>query len=733
MGCTQSKIEDEEAVNRCKERKRFMKTAVASRSGFAAHHSAYSIALKNTGAALSDFGHGEVHPDHYQSSLPPVADPLFPPPPPLPLPNYSPAPLLRAVSMPEFVIPKLESAKPADPIQEEDEEEEIGTPVHELTRRGRRGRSRGGDERIAEEVVPVVVPPLPPSPPRPPPTNTVPPPPPPPETTRESTWDYFFRAEDHTMAEPSISETDVEYVDDNKRRYDEKLKRTEYVDIASTSTSATTTSTSSNNSGVSKVETRVPEVVIEPEVVKPVKKVKQAVPTQQVIVETKIVSSVSGAHVSLTQILNELDDKFLKAYQSASEVSKLLEANRMHYHSNFADNQGHIDHSARLMRVITWNRSIKGLQNSNDVIDEDYDKHESLASVLDKLLAWEKKLYDEVKQSEHMKIEYQRKVASLNRRQNQGSQSESLEKAKAVVSHLHTRYIVDMQSMDSTVSEIAHLRDDHLYPKLVSLVDGMGRMWETMNAQHKAQMKISEDLKSLNVQDTPNETTEDHHKRTVQLYGAADDWHRHFGKLMMNQRNYVTNLNSWLKLNLIPLESNIKERVSSPPRLYRPPIHAFLHVWSDGLDRLPNELAGSAISSFAAIMDNIRILQEEEATLKMKCEKTNKELMRETREFDDWYRKYMERVDMDPTRGDDNKKDPLGERQMRIEILKQRLEAEEDSYRKHCMHVREKSLATLKNHLPELFGAMSKFSDAAMSMYKKLVPLAQPSRQSESL
>ncbi|KAF5201805.1 kinesin-like protein [Thalictrum thalictroides] len=143
-----------------------------------------------------------------------------------------------------------------------------------------------------------------------------------------------------------------------------------------------------------------------------------------------------------------------EAYQSAYDVSKRLAANRLHYHSNFADNQGftsllssiawkreeksgslhsasqrHIDHSAKRMRVITLNRSIKGLQSTND----DVDAHESLASVLDKLLAWEKKLYDEVKAGEVMKLEYQRKVALLNKRKKHGTHSEGLERAKAAV------------------------------------------------------------------------------------------------------------------------------------------------------------------------------------------------------------------------------------------------------------------------------------------------------------
>lgn len=56
---------------------------------------------------------------------------------------------------------------------------------------------------------------------------------------------------------------------------------------------------------------------------------------------------------------------------------------------------GHIDHAARVMQVITWNKSFKGIPNGEDKLEaEDYETH---ATVLDKLLAWEKKLYEEVK------------------------------------------------------------------------------------------------------------------------------------------------------------------------------------------------------------------------------------------------------------------------------------------------------------------------------------------------
>lgn len=61
-------------------------------------------------------------------------------------------------------------------------------------------------------------------------------------------------------------------------------------------------------------------------------------------------------------------------------------------------NTGHIDHSARVMRVITWNRSFRGVSNGDGAKDDvDSEEFETHATVLDKLLAWEKKLYEEVK------------------------------------------------------------------------------------------------------------------------------------------------------------------------------------------------------------------------------------------------------------------------------------------------------------------------------------------------
>ncbi|KAG6483641.1 hypothetical protein ZIOFF_060293 [Zingiber officinale] len=563
MGCAQSRIENEEAVVRCNERRQWMKSAVSARNAFAAAHSAYAVELKNTGAALAEFGQGEPYdpnlPSSYSSSVgveasayvapiqPPSDADLLPPPRPS---EFSAASLQRSISMPDLPNKFPSKIKPEPTIsedddegeeeadeEEEDEEEERGT---RLKRRHRATRADAPYEKI----------------------NTPVPPP------------------------PTVDHLDGDAVTSEK-------------------------------------------VVIEPPLPPKVpKKLKQGrnVHHQQAQSAStldakrgKIVPATRPS-VNLSKILMDLDDHFLKASESTHDVLKMLEATRMHYHSNFADSRGHMDHAARIMRVITWNRSFKGVswteRNKDDDDDDDDDELETHATVLDKILAWEKKLYDEVKAGELMKIEYQRKADLLDRQKKHGARTETLERTKAAVSHLQTKLIVDLQSVDSTVSEIERIRDKQLYPKLVDLVDGMAKMWQAMLMHHSTQMKIVMDLKALDVSNVPKESSEQQYSRTLQLHQIVKAWHSNFRKLVTHQKEYVTALNSWLKLSIIPIETGLKDKESSPQK---PPIQPFLHDWHDHLEKIPLELAANAIQGFSAVISTILTLQDEEIKQKEKA------------------------------------------------------------------------------------------------------------------
>lgn len=254
-------------------------------------------------------------------------------------------------------------------------------------------------------------------------------------------------------------------------------------------------------------------------------------------------------------------------------------------------------------------------------------------------------------------------------------------------------------------------------------------MWESMRLHHDGQLRLVIDLKALDIVDTSMETTKHHHDRTVQLWKVVQEWHSEFEKLVTHQKQYIRALHSWLKLNLIPIESTLKEKISSPPRAQHPPIQALLQSWHDHLEKLPDELVKSAISSFGAVIKTIIIQQEEEMKLKEKYEETRKEYYRKKQAFEDWYQKYMQRrgpEEIEAERGEDaNPKDPMSEKQFAIDSLKKRLEEEEEAHQKHCIQVREKSLGSLKSRLPELFRAMSDYAHASSEAYEQIWSITQ--------
>lgn len=253
-------------------------------------------------------------------------------------------------------------------------------------------------------------------------------------------------------------------------------------------------------------------------------------------------------------------------------------------------------------------------------------------------------------------------------------------------------------------------------------------MWETIRKHNENQSKVVQALRYVDISQAPKETSEHHHERTRQLGGVVQEWNTNFSTLMGQQKEYVRALNHWLKLNLIPIDTNWKEKVSSPGRPQSPPIHTLLRAWQEYLEKLPDEPARATINNFAAIIKTIWQYQKEELDYKNKVAEARKELIRKTREFENWYNKQMQKRspvdDMDPDRILDQ--NHIADRQLAVEAAKQRVEDAEESYRKQCAQVRDKSLMSLKTHLPELFRALSDFSLASSDMYSNLRAIAHP-------
>ncbi|KAI3684251.1 hypothetical protein L6452_33472 [Arctium lappa] len=674
MGCSESKIKNVEIVNRCKQRKAFMKQSISAHNAFAAAHLAYAAALRNTGAALSDYAQGELRfLDHLHSTSTTTRN--HPP-----LPPHLPYDSLPPPPHPDSSDFKPHSNSIADEVDHEDDEVEDDGIKHRSRYRSSVGGIMKG-EMQKEKLPPPRSAPWPPPPP--PPT---PPLPQPPENDKISSWD-FFSSLMKDMSGRSLAEDD-----EGSRNERPKISRK-------------ISENQREHDGGGEIRTGhggYSATVEENEEEPPPSAMKGGV-----------------QNVMLLQVFKELDDCFMKASKSSHEVSKILEANRLHYCSNFAYNQGHINHSTRVMRVITWNKSFKGPQIADDskygLTSKENDQ--THATVLDKMLAWEKKLYDEVKllgdaqqACEDMKYEYQKKIDSLNKLRKRGASSDSLERIKAMVSHLHTRCIVNMQSMDSTVSEINRLRDEQLYPKLVQLIEEMGIMWKNMQKQHESQSTIVQALTAIKISQSPKDETNEHNlKNTQKLRVHVEIWHSEFQKLMLHQNEFIKSLNDWLKLNLT-------DKISSPQN---PKIQSFLRTWQDQLEKLTEEGAKTAINTFAGELDAIVEYQSDEMKMKDRCEETRRKLTRKSRKFEEWCDKQIAKRTLTEEIVEDDD-EVIGDRQMVVEALKRRLEEEEEEYRRRCFQVKEKTLMNLNSGLPEVFTAMSKFSRSCSRMYGTL-------------
>ncbi|XP_074557588.1 protein ROLLING AND ERECT LEAF 2-like [Curcuma longa] len=262
----------------------------------------------------------------------------------------------------------------------------------------------------------------------------------------------------------------------------------------------------------------------------------------------------------------------------------------------------------------------------------------------------------------------------------------------------------------------------------------MAKMWQVMLMHHSTQLKI---VMNLNVSNAPTESSEQQYSRTLQLHQIVKAWHSHFRKLVTHQKEYVTALNSWLKLSIIPIETGLKdkEKVSSPQK---PPIQPFLHAWHDQLEKIPLEVAANAIQSFSAVISIILTLQDEEIKQKEKYEEVQREYLRKNRAFEEWCQRYAHKMRVSTVGAPESaegatEKDQVEERRSAVQSLKTTLDGEVEAHRKLLKQVREKSVTSLKTHLPELFRALSEFADLCARMYTSLKSIAdQAQKQTHS-
>ncbi|XP_011043178.1 PREDICTED: uncharacterized protein LOC105138705 [Populus euphratica] len=432
---------------------------------------------------------------------------------------------------------------------------------------------------------------------------------------------------------------------------------------------------------------------------------------------------VSRNSKDLVEIIKEVDEYFLKAADAGGQLSRVLEVSSPNLSARQGKGGRVYNYGCNLTRTAswTWGSSPKldgfGKMSEEMVVSHVGSggvAHVSHCSTVERLYAWEKKLFIEVKNAESLKIEHEKKVALLRKLEARSADYVKTEKIKKEVEKLESQMIVATQGIETTSAEIIKLRETELYPQLLELVKGLMCMWRGMYESHQVQTHIVQQLKYLKAIPSTEPTSEIHRQSTLQLELEVQQWHHSFCNVVKAQRDYIQSLTGWLRLSLFQFSKNPISRTSQESRIY-----SLCEEWNHAVDRIPDKVASEGIKSFLTVIHAIVVQQAEEHKQKKKSESAFKEFEKKVAELRALESKYGP-YSMPETSSTIRIKDPVTEKRAKVEILRARAEEEKSKHDKLISVTRSMTLNNLQMGFPHAFQAMVGFSSVCMNVFESV-------------
>ncbi|XP_052193814.1 nitrate regulatory gene2 protein [Diospyros lotus] len=762
MGCTASKLDNEDTVRRCKDRRRFMKEAVCARSRLAAAHSDYCRSLRVTGSALSAFAAGEpLSVSHHSPAVllrtpSSVSHSAVTPPPPPSLPRQfspSPSPTVDTSKLPHILSDSTPSRRHRNPPVETSPS---SSPTPSKDRSTNHTYNWNANAPARRQQRPIKLPhilsesSLSSSPARSmnnPPNytynanatyaST------PSQTSSVWNWENFYppsppdsefferRNNDHKEEKVYQHNHHLELEDGEIETEREEVQYSEWDDHDHDHYNTTTSSEDEDGGdGESRSEAGThsnfgSSVHAEPKAPPP------AASTMRKSEDARSSSSWNAAgneisemkllvrHKDLAEIVSAIREYFDKAASAGDEVSEMLETSRAQIDRSFRQLKKTVYHSSGVFSNLSssWTSkpplAVKYRFEPGPVDEPGSPK--SLCSTLERLLAWEKILYQEVKAREGVKIEHEKKLAALQSQEYRGDDVIKLDKTKGSIKTLQSQIMVTSQAVGTTSSAIIRLRDTELIPQLIRLCHGFMYMWRSMNQFHEVQNDIVQQVRGLVNSSTKGESTSDLHRQaTRDLESAVSAWHSSFCCLIRFQRDFICSLHSWFRLTLLPVDSEPTNGSREPSEAL-----AFCDEWKLALDRLPDTVASEAIKSFINVVHSISMKQTEELKIKKRTESASKELVKKSLSLRNIEKKYYHSYSMVgiglPDPGTDtghalDARDPLAEKKSELEASRRRVEDEMLRHSNAVEVTRAMTLNNIQTGLPGVFQAMTSFS-----------------------
>ncbi|OAY77679.1 hypothetical protein ACMD2_06499, partial [Ananas comosus] len=406
---------------------------------------------------------------------------------------------------------------------------------------------------------------------------------------------------------------------------------------------------------------------------------------------------------NLAEIVKELDEYFLKAADAGAHVSFLLEAPNCDFPST-QGLSGKVFSYGKSLNPLVWSKSSNSMCGGFTRISNGGGFGVASAthsSTVEKLYAWERKLYLEVKNYERNKEEHEKRVDLLRKQEIKGVDYVKVEKNRMEIERLESKMLVATQAIETTTAEIIRLRESELFPQLLDLVTGMMGMWRSMYQCHQVQTHIVQQLQYLNNASNPNPTSDLHRQATIQLEIEVERWYSGFCTLINSQRDYINSLTGWLRLSLFQFHHDPLTGTHQNSDIY-----SLCEEWQLAVDRIPDKVASEGLKSFLIVIRSIVAQQSEEQKEKKRSEAAFKDLEKRA----------------DELRSLESKHGPYvaNEKRVKVEALKAKAEEEKSKYEKSVGVTRAMTLNNLQTGFPNVFQTMTGFASICMQAFESV-------------
>ncbi|KAK4433707.1 protein ROLLING AND ERECT LEAF 2 [Sesamum alatum] len=346
------------------------------------------------------------------------------------------------------------------------------------------------------------------------------------------------------------------------------------------------------------------------------------------------------ARRDLCEVVAEIRDDFEIASSYGKEVAVMLEVGKLPYQPCFLkailsqilyliSPSLTLRDSRSTQYVKLASRTMKLTKSYFGDVGEDVNvKIYSLSSTLEKLCAWEKKLYKEVKDEERLRVVYEKLCKRLNILDEEGAEPRKIDATQASIRRLRTKLDVRIKAINIISSRIHKLRDDELQPKVAALIYGLIRMWKAMLKCHRKQFQAITESKMRKLKVNTGLQADSSSRAAGELEKELRAWCHHFKDWIGFQKSYIESLNGWLLhcLQFEPEETpDGPAPCSSPSQLGAPPIFIVCNDWHQAMEAISEGRVVNALNAFAASLHQLWRKQDVEGHQRLKPEYLSKD------------------------------------------------------------------------------------------------------------